>query len=415
MKGADGRPIRAGNYYTALASDDACFNTPGVQENKIPIDRDHSNIAKFESREEVSYRSLVSLIERHLASALSKCHEPCSHRDDSDDGAIDMHDCDSLECVTTHGNEIAFIQRCAEGLVSIHSDTMHCLLPRVAGTNCLKLAEYLVTLDVGKCAQRDKGDTAAHIAARAGNARMVKILVVLAPVDGHGKSGEPALHNAAELADAAVLQVLVDAGADVDSRDAKNRTALHTQAENGGLQGLAMLLQAGATVDAQNTDGQTALHLAIDRKFVAIARILLQAGANIDAKDSMGNTPLLCAVCEKVDDDMIVDMLIRNGADVAAHNVRGNTPLHHAVLVGGVPTTRILLDRGAPLEARNLAGKTPLQWATSTGNSVIADILVERGASGSSLSRIGIVMAGRRWRRGEGGDDWEDKWAVRNA
>lgn len=65
----------------------------------------------------------------------------------------------------------------------------------------------------------------------------------------------------------------------------------------------------------------------------------------------------------------------------------------------------MLLDRGAPLEAR----KTPLDWATDMGNSSIADILVERGASGSSLSRIGIVMAARRWRWNEREDEWYEK------
>lgn len=230
-------------------------------------------------------------------------------RGDTDDGAIGTHDCNSLECDMTHGNEIALIQRWEEGLVSTHRDTGCCLLPRVAGTNCLTRAEYLGMLGHGDCGRGGRGDTAGHIAARARNARMVKILVVLAPVDGHGKFGEPVLHIAAELADAAILEVLLDAGAAVDCRDAENSTALHVETAKGHLKGIALLLQAGANVDAQNTDGKTALRPAIDTKSVEMARILLQAGADVNAKDVVGNTSLHLAATE--DEEMIVDLLFR--------------------------------------------------------------------------------------------------------
>ena len=53
-----------------------------------------------------------------------------------------------------------------------------------------------------------------------------------------------------------------------------------------------LLLKAGACVDTQDMDGMTALHMACICEHPEVAILLLDHGASPDIKDSDGSTPL---------------------------------------------------------------------------------------------------------------------------
>jgi ankyrin repeat protein len=73
--------------------------------------------------------------------------------------------------------------------------------------------------------------------------------------------GATALHKAAENGHAEVVEVLLDAGADVKAEDKWGRTALHEAAEKGDLAGVQNALAAGEDVNAVDNRGKTALHV----------------------------------------------------------------------------------------------------------------------------------------------------------
>lgn len=83
-----------------------------------------------------------------------------------------------------------------------------------------------------------------------------------------------------------IARLLLEAGADVDSRDRWGRTPLHS-AKTGKI--ARVLLKAGATVDAHDKWKYTPLCTARNAE---IMLILLEAGANPHVCDVLGSTPI---------------------------------------------------------------------------------------------------------------------------
>jgi len=78
---------------------------------------------------------------------------------------------------------------------------------------------------------------------------------------------------------AGVIQMLLEAGAAVDSKNNDAMTALMVAAWQGQVEAMRVLLAAGAAVDAAATKGVTALLYAIQAGSLAAARMLLEGGA----------------------------------------------------------------------------------------------------------------------------------------
>lgn len=112
------------------------------------------------------------------------------------------------------------------------------LVTNAVGSNCVKLAEYLIRLGIKDGWHRNAVESPLHVAGRTGNSAMVKTLL-------NYSSGDPALHIAAECGNAAVMHVLLAAGASINSRNRQQKTALHVAAGRKQLQARAVLLQAG--------------------------------------------------------------------------------------------------------------------------------------------------------------------------
>lgn len=92
-------------------------------------------------------------------------------------------------------------------------------------------------------------------------------------------SGGPALHSAALWGHNGALEVLLDAGADPNSRDNNNQTALISAATTKQLGAITILLERGAEVNAVNDMGESALDRAYDEMIVPrIFKILFKAG-----------------------------------------------------------------------------------------------------------------------------------------
>jgi hypothetical protein len=93
--------------------------------------------------------------------------------------------------------------------------------------------------------------------------------------------GRAPLHVAASCANAAAVEALVVAGADVDARDHYSRTALHITCSN-RLRNLSeYLLTASANPNLRDVDGNTALHLAAANHDAETFATLVRYGADV--------------------------------------------------------------------------------------------------------------------------------------
>ncbi|KAI4519021.1 ankyrin, partial [Schizophyllum commune Loenen D] len=148
-----------------------------------------------------------------------------------------------------------------------------------------------------------------------------------------------------------LARVLLDAGANIDSRTNSGSTPLHYAAQGRHLDVVRELINRGADVHARRIkDGSIPLHL-------AVAEPSLRA----DARGSERATPSHFVALEKLRE--VIRMLIEHGADPNTRDNQGFTLLHTAVYCGQEDLIDLLLRAGAVGDARNIRGMTPLRCA----------------------------------------------------
>lgn len=163
--------------------------------------------------------------------------------------------------------------------------------------------EMKALIDAGAdvSAVNDEGQTPLMLAAQAGHARAVRMLLengMAGAVNARDKCGRTALMHVTrrysyDEPSGAVVLALVAGGADVKATDEDGRTALMSAAEAGSTDGVKALIESGSSVNAKDRHGRTALMWSVANKDVAqhdAVYYLLQAGADAAAKDDEGQT-----------------------------------------------------------------------------------------------------------------------------
>jgi ankyrin repeat protein len=237
-------------------------------------------------------------------------------------------------------------------------------------------------------------DTAFFDAVRSGDIGRVRALLdatpdlvragVPADLQPPAGAGNRALHEAGAFGQVALVQLLLERGAEIDATNAQGRTALHDAIELGQTQVAELLIRRGATVDVcaaailgrverlrELLDADPAL--ANDRSTrlsplgwasygnqVESARELIARGARMDDGE------LLCAA--SVGHVAMGRFLLEQGADPNAHDEGfGGTALHAAACMrytcDASEFVAMLLAAGADTSARSRSGRTALQIA----------------------------------------------------
>lgn len=138
---------------------------------------------------------------------------------------------------------------------------------------------------------------------------------------------EPAerLRRAAFEGQADTMKLVLNKGADVNTKMADNWTALMWAANRGHLDVVKLLLDNRADINAKTENGSTALTLAALYGHTEVVKLLLGRGADINVKTRSGATALILAAAEG--HEAVVRLLLDKGADVKAKTIHSDTAL----------------------------------------------------------------------------------------
>ena len=140
---------------------------------------------------------------------------------------------------------------------------------------------------------------------------------------------------------------------------------------------IKLLLDAGADIESKDDSDRTPLCLAACRDNMDIANLLINAGADVNSKDNNDRTPLRWAAC--IDNINIVKLLLNAGADVNSKDNNNRTPLLEAVQNNNMDIVKLLLDAGADVNSKDNNNRTPLLEAVQNNNMDIVKLLLDAG------------------------------------
>lgn len=157
------------------------------------------------------------------------------------------------------------------------------------------------------------------------------------------------------------VRLLIERGADVNSKGGWGRTDLYQFAATGRWEAVELLLENGAKVDAKDDKDSTPLMLACAFRNVDATSVLIEKGADVNARNKFGETPLMLAALNG--DILIVEKLLKAGASLDTKDENGSTALMYAAKNGYWKTADMLMKNGAFVYEKNSAGKTAQQIA----------------------------------------------------
>ena len=163
-------------------------------------------------------------------------------------------------------------------------------------------------------------------------------------------------------------RLLREAGAGIDDRDKDDRTPLMWLAErNTKPRAIEVLVEAGADVNAVTRRGVSVLGYATFNPNPEVVKVLLLAGASADHRTKRAKmTPLNWAAKDGPSAET-VRLLILAGANINAKDRDGRTALMWAVSqnrsAACLEIVKALLKAGAKINERDRWGGTALMWA----------------------------------------------------
>jgi len=285
------------------------------------------------------------------------------------------------------------------------------------------MIERLLKAGADPNAVSTEGETALMTVARTGVVEAAKVLLDHgAKVDAREEwHGQTALMWAVDEQHPAMVKELIAHGADVNAvsninmwerqKTAEPRdkwlplgglTPLLFAARQGCIECEQILLEAGARIDTTDPDGISPVLIAIINGHYDAAAFLLNHGANPNLADDTGRTALFSAVDfntmpvsnrpspRVIENQMtsldLIKLLLDKGANVNAQLLKqqpyrtkldrgddtmlttGTTPLLRAAKAADLPAMRLLLARGADPKLATRAGITPLMAAAGLGS-----------------------------------------------
>ncbi|TPX17620.1 uncharacterized protein E0L32_012065 [Thyridium curvatum] len=212
-----------------------------------------------------------------------------------------------------------------------------------------------------------------------------------ANINGKNEDGKTALFCAIDSKRVDMIEFIIEQGANLTTR-AKNLPPLFYAAQAGDLAVLETLLQHGADPNEANIIGRQYFIEVIDRGNVDVIRLLLDHGANLHARDITGRGILIQALQGASLE--VVRLLLERGSDANERDITGRTALVEAILQHGntLPLVKLLLDKGADPNVRDITSLPIFSYVLDMQNIPLARLMLEHGADPNAKDLVGQSM-----------------------
>ncbi len=250
------------------------------------------------------------------------------------------------------------------------------------------------------------GNTALHTAAMVNNAEIVNLLLFRgANSEIKNNDGDTALHLAIKNNGFEASLLLAAIGSNIFSRDGDGKTALELALETGSRFNEALLTEH--TGDLQDVQGRSVVHYLVMYENREGIEYAISSGLPLSVKDNKGISPLLLAYSQKnyVSVDIAAKLILGNAAPergtysffedaIKMRNPslrldEGQTPIHLAVILGEKYIAEYLLEQGAQPNAKDSSGATALHEAVRYGYADIVKELISYGADVNTQDTLG--------------------------
>jgi uncharacterized protein len=251
---------------------------------------------------------------------------------------------------------------------------------------------------------KHRAETALGLAATQGHLDCVQTLVEAGADMNKGSGGRTPIASAAFQGHIPVVQFLLEAGAAVEFNVWSGAMAV------GSDQIIELLANAGADIDCEDSNSRlTPLLQAIHQENTNMIEILLMAGASPNKRRPSGITPLAAAA--QTGRPNIIELLISAGAEaqfdreaLIRASAGGHAEIVQRLLLAGanpsskalvcaseeghVEVVKVLLEAGADPVKKNKQGHNALGRAEARGRDDIVEILAQKayGALGHKVS-----------------------------
>lgn len=227
-------------------------------------------------------------------------------------------------------------------------------------------------------------DQPVHEAAR-GEPERLKCLIEQDPHLVHVKAflGQTPLHAAVEDNNIESINILLNAGADVNALDERGYPPAFEASSRKALETLA---GAGARLDIYCKHGLNGfLHCARYIRNIETLDFWYELGEPIN-KDPQSGAAALVGLCSQVSDTdeieealQVIRYLLKKGADIDLQKRSDTTALIEACWNQTLPIVTLLLEAGADTNKDNIEGNTPLHYAITRKNEKLVELLLKHG------------------------------------
>jgi cytohesin len=201
-----------------------------------------------------------------------------------------------------------------------------------------------------------------------------------------------ALHYAVKNDNEEMVHMLLDTGANLNSRDKEGNTPLHIAAQYGNTKIVHVLLTRGANPCGVNNKDMRPIQLASVGGQWECVKVFIQAGRNTSNYESI----LLYAAWKNQRD--VVLMLLQQDdffeVDLPFSDTR-ETALHYAARDGHTEIVQLLLEKGASSNCRDYQGRMAVHNAAERGHAEIVQLLLNASFREMEGEDTAIALAAR--------------------